>query len=606
MNEDFTPSLAHSTIDVQMAGGINQLSDGFALVHTIDDIQSPGGFSQMSDNFSPVLAHSTNNSSPVCNESDNVHRLTDGIVNTAEKPALINDIPAHEIEDGEIEEGEIVESEITFEEHVIIKSADEETRELMKELYEEYGAQPLDIIEEGIPVDVVVRFTRELNHRLPPELEVFSVVTPSEQVSSSIRVNPVSPSIEPVIKLEPVEDNLPIINSDFDQRESALASTMATPFKAGQSFVSVDRPFMTPREQNFIIDLSDSSDGEHRIAGLLQEVKSSLSSNETQIDAKRKLEEKEREIKRMNELIASKTELLKRKSTTTQQASSLTNSNTGTSIDMIRAALDSFETAKSKVSEIKSRLNEEEKRLENIRSEVADIDDKIGTNSSFAEQYAEQIKNFDVQKDQILQKKEEIELRIRAELVNVQSQIDNIDKEKEIANIELAKREEEYTQHLSAREQHLEQEKLISENVTQIKKQLGPMLKDIKAKKEQLSLMVGQSTKSTKARNESTVAESSTPVLNKNGKRRIATEPEIQEETSKKPKLALEVAELSKKIEQVSKEQQSLRESLEKKRQGDTETTIIRKSQNSCSENEWRAEKIASQEVSILIYELYL
>src|SRR5581483_9806885 len=110
----------------------------------------------------------------------------------------------------------------------------------------------------------------------------------------------------------------------FEPRES---SSVPTPFQARPSYA---KSLMTSREQNFIIDLSDSSDGEHRIVGLLQEVKSSLPNNETQIDAKRKLEEKEREIKRMNELIASKTELLRKKSiTTTQQAST----NTGTSID---------------------------------------------------------------------------------------------------------------------------------------------------------------------------------------------------------------------------------------------------------------------------------
>ncbi|CAB4409062.1 unnamed protein product [Rhizophagus irregularis] len=582
--------LVNSTGDDQMADDVNQIR-----VHTISDVQNGGDFSQMSNSFSPVLAHPTA-VSPDYNGNDNDRLLPDDTIITNERSSRMNDIPAHKVgspvEEGEIEEGEIVESEITFEEHgVQVKNTDEETRELMKELYEEYGAQPFDIIQEGIPIDVVVRFTRELNHRLPPELEVFSVVTPSDQVSLSTQVNPVLPSVEPVIKLEPVEDNLPIINNKNDKRESSL---LPTSFQVRPNF---DRPFITPREQNFIIDLSDSSDGEHRIAGLLQEVKSSLSNNETQIDAKRKLEEKEREIKRMNELIASKTELLKKKSTTAQQASASTGSNLGTSIDTIRAAIESFETAKSQVSEVKSRLNEEEKKLENIRSELADSDIKIEKNNSLAGQYIEQIKSFDVQKDQMLQNREEIEHRIRAlqdELVKVQSQIEDIDKEKEVAKIELAKKEEDYTEQLRAREQQMEQEKRVSENITQIKRQLGPMLKDIKAKKEQLSQMVSQSTK---PRNESTLAESSTSVFNKNGKRRIVHESEIvQEEIPKKPKLALEVAELSKKIEQVSKEQQSLRESLEKKRHGDTETTITRKNQNSYPENEWRVEKIASQE----------
>jgi hypothetical protein len=615
---DDPPNTTNTNSDIQISNDVNQINNDFInstggdqmaddvnqiRVHINNDVQNAGDFSQMSDSFSPVLAHPTA-VNPVYNGNDNDRLLPDDMIITNERSSRMNDIPAHIVgspaEEGEIEEGEIVESEITFEEHgVQVKNTDEETRELMKELYEEYGAQPLDIIQEGIPIDVVVRFTRELNHRLPPELEVFSVVTPtsSEQVSLSTQINPVLSSVEPTIKLEPVEDNLPIINNKNDQHESSLAPTS---FQVRSSF---DRPFMTPREQNFIIDLSDSSDGEHRISGLLQEVKSSLSNNETQIDAKRKLEEKEREIKRMNELIASKTELLKKKSTTAQQASASTSSNVGTSIDTIRAAIESFETAKSQVSEVKSRLNEEEKRLENIRSELSDIDIKIGKNNSFAEQNIEQIKSFDVQKDQILQKREEIEHRIQAlqdELVKVQSQIEDIDKEKEVAKIELAKKEEEYAAQLREREQQVEQEKRVLENITQIKKQLGPMLKDIKAKKEQLSQMVSQSTK---ARNESTMVESSTSVFKKNGKRRIVPEPEIvQEETPKKPKLSLEVAELSKKIEQVSKEQQSLRESLEKKRQGDTETTITRKCQNSYPENEWRVEKIASQEVSIMFY----
>ncbi|CAG8549754.1 3176_t:CDS:1 [Funneliformis mosseae] len=499
-------------------------------------------------------------------------------------------------EEGEIEEGEIVESELNSEEHVIrVKNADEEARELMKELYEEYGARPLDIIEEGIPIDVVVRFTRELNHILPPELEVFSVVTQNgqEQVSS---LNTVSLSS---IKLEPVEVNLPIINNVEHQRENPLVQTIPTTSQAGPSFVSVDRPFMVSREQNFIIELSDTSDDEHHIAGFLKEVKSSLSGNETQLDAKRKLEEKEREIKRMNELIASKTELLKRKSNTTTQRIS-TSSNTETSIDMIRAELEAFETAKSHVSEVKSRLNEEEKRLESIRSEVADIDIKIGESSSLAKQCVEQMKNYDLQKGQMLNKREEIECRIRTlqdELAKVQYQIDNVDKEKASTAIGLAKKEEEYAQQLRTKEQHLGRESGVVENVAQIKKQLGPMLKDIKVKKERLTQMVAQSTKT---RNDLTLVESLPSVPNKNGKRSIIYDPEtVQEDTPKKPKLAHEVAELSKKIEQVSKEQQSLRESLEKKRQGEAETTMVKKIQNLGPDNEWRAEKIASQEASI-------
>ncbi|CAI2184365.1 10185_t:CDS:2 [Funneliformis geosporum] len=509
-------------------------------------------------------------------------------------------------EEGEIEEGEIVESELNSEEHVIrVKNADEEARELMKELYEEYGAQPLDIIEEGIPIDVVVRFTRELNHRLPPELEVFSVVTPNgqEQASSLTQLNTVSLS---TIKLEPVEDNLPIINNVESQRENPLVQIIPTASQVEPNFVSMDRPFMVSREQNFIIDLSDTSDDEHHIAGFLKEVKSSLSGNETQLDAKRKLEEKEREIKRMNELIASKTELLKRKSNTTTQSMS-TSSNTEASIDMIRAELEAFETAKSHVSELKTRLNEEDKVLESIRSEVADIDIKIEESSSLAKQCVEQMKSYDVQKGQMLHKREEIECRIRTlhdELTEVQYQIDNVDKEKESTAIGLAKKEEEYAQQLKTKEQHLERESGVVENIAQIRKQLGPILNDIKVKKERLSQMVAQSTKT---RNDLTLVESSPSVPNKNGKRGIFHEPEVvQEETSKKPKLAHEVAELSKKIEQVSKEQQSLRESLEKKRQGEAETTISKKSQNLGPDNEWRAEKIASQEaISENKYEVF-
>src|SRR5204863_9567535 len=99
-------------------------------------------------------------------------------------------------------------------------------------------------------------------------------------------------------------------------------------------------------------------------------------------------------------------------------------------------------------------------------------------------------------------------------------------KEKENTAIELTTKEEENSQQLRAREQNLEQERRMSENVAQFKKQLGPMLKDIKTRKEQLEQMVAQSTK------EQTLAESSTSVLNKNGKRRVIHGPEmIQEET---------------------------------------------------------------------------
>ncbi|RIB09638.1 hypothetical protein C2G38_2044148 [Gigaspora rosea] len=96
-------------------------------------------------------------------------------------------------------------------------------------------------------------------------------------------------------------------------------STSSTSKSQSSSIISNNqKPFLTPRET---IELSDESDNE-RITGLFKQVKRDIypdsklkteDEKRAQSDAKKKKEEKEREIKRMNELIASKMEILKKK-----------------------------------------------------------------------------------------------------------------------------------------------------------------------------------------------------------------------------------------------------------------------------------------------------
>nr|CAG8483165.1 8105_t:CDS:2 [Entrophospora candida]CAG8616875.1 4407_t:CDS:2 [Entrophospora candida] len=57
---------------------------------------------------------------------------------------------------------------------------EETTRQSISKLYN-YGATPDDLIQEGIPLDVVVRFSRELNYPLPPHL--FNIKIPGYPLS---------------------------------------------------------------------------------------------------------------------------------------------------------------------------------------------------------------------------------------------------------------------------------------------------------------------------------------------------------------------------------------------------------------------------------------
>ncbi|CAG8687126.1 13406_t:CDS:2, partial [Dentiscutata heterogama] len=101
------------------------------------------------------------------------------------------------------------------------KYAEEElTRRLLSDLYR-LSATPDDIIEAGIPVDVVIRFSREINYPLPPHLAVFSIpvrkpltstdVPSHENASSNMMINSAS---SPFQQNKSFPTSIPLVSND--------------------------------------------------------------------------------------------------------------------------------------------------------------------------------------------------------------------------------------------------------------------------------------------------------------------------------------------------------------------------------------------------------
>ncbi|CAG8745105.1 14151_t:CDS:1, partial [Acaulospora morrowiae] len=109
---------------------------------------------------------------------------------------------------------------------------------------------------------------------------------------------------------------------------SQMSSIALINHSSSQNRANTTKPFSSKQVNNFIIDLSDESDGEQPVSDLAQQTKTAYKdSEEMQINAKQKLKEKEMEIRRMNELIASKMEMLKKKNATSVSTSSDTKAN---------------------------------------------------------------------------------------------------------------------------------------------------------------------------------------------------------------------------------------------------------------------------------------
>ncbi|CAG8766626.1 7580_t:CDS:2 [Gigaspora margarita] len=542
------------------------------------------------------------------------------------------------------------------------KYAEEElTRNLLSDLYR-LSATPDDIIEAGIPVDVVIRFSREINYPLPPHLAVFSIpvrkpLTPTdapvhENTSSNMLINSTSPSFQqhksfptsiPLVSNDqgvyppttypidqnttfysqltssqrdpPVESTMPAFSSvQYSTTQPSIVTTPSSPKEAYASRVSLNssmnivnstqlptssppksqsgsiisnhqKPFLAPRETNYVIELSDESDNE-RITGLIKQVKRDIypdSKLETedekraQSDAKKKLEEKEREIKRMNELIASKMESLKKKvgpstSITAIQDKVGSNSNAANAkvqvspnqgispppdIATIRAELEIFENAKANLNEIRSKIEVEERELSDIRSLIKDQE-------QLESDYEKMHLNFSTQREELVNNRNALGVRralIESQLADINRQIEDsnssiISKEAEIEDVLSEK-----TKFITKKAELVNNEKTVSENMIQLKKQLSAVHKTIVAKKELLLKLV-------KPKNEAQT-ESSTVhrESNSTGKRTVSPEDATPRAVAKKAKLASsvsgdEVAQLSKRMEKVSKEHQELLQSL--------------------------------------------
>ncbi|CAG8727793.1 10382_t:CDS:2, partial [Gigaspora rosea] len=523
------------------------------------------------------------------------------------------------------------------------KYAEEElTRNLLSDLYR-LSATPDDIIEAGIPVDVVIRFSREINYPLPPHLAVFSIpvrkpltltdAPAHENTSSNMLINSTSPSFQqhksfptsiPLVSNDqgvypqttypidqnttfysqltssqrdpPVESTMPAFSSvQYSTTQPSIVTTPSSPKEAYASRVSLNssinivnstqlptssplksqsgsiisnnqKPFLAPRETNYVIELSDESDNE-RITGLIKQVKRDIypdSKLETedekraQSDAKKKLEEKEREIKRMNELIASKMESLKKKVVpiTAIQDKVGSNSNAanvkvqvspnqGTSpppdIATIRAELEIFENAKANLNEIRSKIEAEERELSDIRSRIKDQE-------QLESDYEKMHLNFSTQREELVNNRNAFEVRralIESQLADINRQIEDsnssiISKEAEIEDVLSEK-----AKLITKKAELVNNEKTVSENMIQLKKQLSAVHKTIVAKKELLLKLV-------KPKNEAQ-AESSTVNCESNstGKRTVSPEDATPRAVTKKAKIASgdEVAQLSKRME---------------------------------------------------------
>ncbi|CAG8532968.1 4647_t:CDS:2 [Racocetra persica] len=499
------------------------------------------------------------------------------------------------------------------------KYAEEElTRKLLADLYR-LSATPDDIIEEGIPVDVVIRFSREINYPLPPHLAVFSIpvrkpATPADVPAHDQPVESMIPGFSSVQYTTPqpslVTSSSPkeayaskvSLSSNINNVNSTQRPISSPRPQSGSIVSNNQKPFLATRETNYVIDLSDESDNE-RITGLIKQVKSSFKKDigedskletedekKAQSDAKKKLEEKEREIKRMNELIASKMESLKKRVTsshdqvgpssgaTALQDKVVSNpSSTNTKVQAgpgpgiaphpdiatIRAELEVFEAAKATLNEIRSKVEAEERELSNIRSHIKDQE-------RLENDYEKMQLDFNAQREELLKSRNALDVRkalIESQLADINRQIEDSNSSITSKEAEIEDTLSEKTKSITRKAELAGSEKTVSENIIQLKKQLSAVHKTIVAKKELLLKLTGKS--SVKPKNETQAGSStaSRSELNSTGKRTVSPEDPTLRAVAKKAKLTSsvsgnEVAQLSKRMEKVSKEHQELMQSL--------------------------------------------
>ncbi|KAF0502919.1 hypothetical protein F8M41_019771 [Gigaspora margarita] len=165
------------------------------------------------------------------------------------------------------------------------------------------------------PIDQNTTFYSQLtsSQRDPP-------VESTMPAFSSVQYSTIQPSIvtTPSSTKEAYASRVSLNSSMNIVNSTQLPTSSPSKSQSGSIISNNQKQFLAPRDT---IELSDGSDNE-RFNGLIKQVKRDIyhdSKLETedekraQSDAKKKKEEKEHEIKRMNELIASKMEILKKK-----------------------------------------------------------------------------------------------------------------------------------------------------------------------------------------------------------------------------------------------------------------------------------------------------
>ncbi|CAG8729962.1 19901_t:CDS:2, partial [Racocetra fulgida] len=300
------------------------------------------------------------------------------------------------------------------------KYAEEElTRKLLADLYR-LSATPDDIIEEGIPVDVVIRFSREINYPLPPHLAVFSI--PVRKPATPIEVpthGSTSSNINQTPFLATRETNYVIDLSDESRNTSSNNN---------------QNPFLATRETNYVIDLSDESDNE-RITGLIKQVKSSFK-KDTGADSKLETEDEKKAQSDAKKKVGGKGT----SGATILQDKVVSNpSSTNTKVQVgpgpgpvpgvaphpdiatIRAELEVFEAAKATLNEIRSKVEAEERELSNIRSHIKDQE-------RLESDYEKMQLDFNAQREELLKSRNALEVRkelIESQLVDINRQIED-------------------------------------------------------------------------------------------------------------------------------------------------------------------------------------
>ncbi|CAJ0875897.1 11151_t:CDS:1 [Entrophospora sp. SA101] len=356
-----------------------------------------------------------------------------------------------------------------------------------------------------------------------------------------------------------------------------------------------------------IIELSDESDTENPQTSNHDKPasKSEIDNDKlAKLEAKRKLEEKEREIKLMNELIATQLELINKKKGLTQSSSSspstptITTTITATAtanlkatsttttptspstinpitenLAVIRAEIDAYEIAKSTVTDLKNKISSKEKEIENYQLNLHEHDNNI-------EKYRKQLLEINNQKNDIINKKTELQKKqtdLEAQMLKIKEELSVLQE-----NEEKLTKDEEVCQ---TKEKEINSSKImltkninnLAEIIQNLKKDLATMNKEMISKKDKLKKLAEKMPN--KQKNESSETsttnatildiQSNITTINDNGKRTISSESsgnfQQQDSLMKKPKLTInqsEVDQLGKRFDELRDQNKKILENI--------------------------------------------